>query len=59
MQDDLNRCAQEWNQHRIQHTKSAELPGEKPDLMYYLQSYTASKETIIISYILVGQKYQF
>lgn len=36
VQDDLNRCAQEWNQHRIRHTKSAELPGGKPDLMYYL-----------------------
>ncbi|XP_048749877.2 uncharacterized protein LOC125661760 [Ostrea edulis] len=36
VQDDLNKCAQEWNQHRMRHTKSAELPGGKPDLMFYV-----------------------
>lgn len=36
VQADLDRCAREWNQHKVRASRNAESPPGKPDLMYYL-----------------------
>lgn len=45
IEDDIQRCAQEWNSHLIQSRKACEVQKGKPDLLYFVpELYEAADE---------------
>lgn len=44
IQEDLDKSAREWNQHRIRHQRNMECPSGIPDMMYFVPEVYHSRD---------------